>query len=305
MAAMIVASLLIGAASMSVSLDDPRSVMLLLESRIPRTLAVLLTGAALAVAGVVMQQIVQNRFVGPDTVGTSESAALGLLLVTIYLPTMPIWGKMLCASLSALAGTALFVQIARRIPPHNFMMVPLVGIIFAGVVQSVVSFIAWQTDLVQYIGIWLMTGEFSGVLAGRYEMLWIAGIGAALSWFVADQFAILGLGREASTGLGLNYDRIVRLGLIVVAVTTAMIVATVGAIPFIGLIVPNIVVRFMGDNLRRSIPVIAWFGACLTLACDLLARTIRPPFEIPVGSILGVIGAAIFLVLLYRRRRYV
>lgn len=297
------ASLMTGAASVDVfaAPSDPWAMLVLMESRLPRTLAVLLTGAALAVAGMLLQALVRNRFVGPDTVGTGESAALGLLAITLLAPGAPIWVKILTAAASAMAGTALFVAVIRRLPPRELMLVPITGIVLSGVIGSVVTYIAWQTDLIQLITTWLMTGEFSGVIAGRYEILWIAGGAAALAWFAADRFAILGLGEEVATGLGLGTKGVMRLGLAVVSLVTAMVVATVGMIPFIGLVVPNIVSRIMGDNLRQSLPMVAAAGAALLMACDLIGRLVRYPFEIPVGTVMGFVGAGIFLFILYRK----
>ncbi|MTH77585.1 ABC transporter permease [Paracoccus aestuariivivens] len=297
------ASLTIGAASISIleASRDPWAALILMQSRLPRTLAVILTGAALAVAGVVLQALVRNRFVGPETTGTAESATLGLLAVTIVFPASPLWAKMVAASVAAMLGTALFVAVIRRLPVREVMLVPIAGLVLSGVIGSVATFVGWQTDLLQYVNGWLLSGEFSGVLAGRYELLWVAAAAAGLAWFAADRFAILGLGDNVATGLGLSPASVMRLGLAVVAVVTAMVITTVGLIPFVGLVVPNIVARIMGDNLRASIPVVAVFGAVLLLACDLLGRLIRYPYEIPVGTILGVVGAAIFLWLLYRR----
>lgn len=300
-------SLLIGAAKFDLLAagSDPWATMLLLESRVPRTLSVVLTGAALAVAGMVMQQLVRNKFVGPSSTGTTESAALGLLLITICVPNAPIWLKMIAASLAAMAGTALFMAVIRRLPVREVMLVPIAGMILAGVIGSVVTFIGWQTDLMQYIGTWLMTGEFSGVVAGRYEMLWFAGAAAAAAWFAADRFAILGLGEHVARGLGLNPKPVMRLGLVVVSVVSAMVVVTVGMIPFVGLVIPNLVSRTMGDDLRATLPVVAAAGALLVLACDILGRVLRYPYEIPVGTVLGVLGSIIFLILLYRPPRHV
>lgn len=295
-------SILVGAATLDLSalVSDPRAMLILTVSRLPRTLAVILTGAALAIAGVVMQQLVRNRFVEPGTTGTAEGAALGLLAVTLIAPAAPIWVKMAVASLGALAATALFLRLIRRLPPREVLLVPLVGIVLAGVLGAVVTFIGWQTDLLQMVGIWLMTGEFSGVLAGRYELLWIAAAAAAAAWVAADRFAILGLGREAATGLGLNPEAVMRLGLLVVSTVTALVIVTVGMIPFVGLVVPNIVARRMGDNLRVTLPVTAAGGAVLVLACDIVGRLLRAPYEIPAGTVLGVVGSLIFLWLLYR-----
>jgi len=293
------ASLLVGVANLS-----GHEGLILTVSRLPRTLAVILTGAALAVAGVVMQQLVRNRFVEPGTTGTGEAAALGLLAVTLLAPGAALWVKMLAASAGGLLGTAVFLWMIRRLPPQEVLMVPLAGLVWSGVLGALVLHIGWQTDLLQLVGIWLMTGEFSGVIAGRYELLWIAGGAATLALFAADRFAILGLGEGVARGLGLNPVAVMRLGLVVVAVVTALVMATVGMVPFVGLVVPNIVSRIMGDNLRASLPVTALGGAALLLACDILGRLVIFPYEIPVGSILGVIGAGLFLYLLWRAPRH-
>ncbi|PJF08813.1 ABC transporter permease [Pseudorhodobacter sp. MZDSW-24AT] len=273
-------------------------------SRLPRTLAVMLTGAALAVAGVVMQQLVRNRFVEPGTTGTGEAAALGLLTVTLIAPGAALWVKMLAATAAGLLGTAAFLALIRRLPPQEVLLVPIAGLVWSGVLGAMVLHIGWQTDLLQLVGIWLMTGEFSGVIAGRYELLWLAGLAAALAIFAADRFAILGLGDGVARGLGLNPRSVMRLGMVVVALVTALVMATVGMVPFIGLVVPNIVSRVMGDNLRASLPVTALGGAALLLACDILGRLVIHPYEIPVSAVLGVCGSALFLWLLWRAPRH-
>jgi iron complex transport system permease protein len=303
LAALMLASLTVGAASVDLRgvLRDPQAMLVLLESRLPRTLAVTLTGAALSVAGVLIQVLVRNRFVGPDTAGTAEGAALGLLAITILAPASALWLRMGAAALGAMAATALFVTVIRRLPPREVMLVPIAGLVLSGVLGSVVTFIGWQTDLMQYVGAWLYSGEFSGVISGRYELLWIAGLAAGLAWLAADRFAILALGDQVATGLGLSTAAVMRLGLVVVSVVTAMVVTSVGMIPFVGLVVPNLVSRIMGDNLRASLPIVALAGALLVLSCDLIGRLAIHPYELPAGLILGILGAGLFLWLLHRR----
>ncbi len=293
--ALAAASVLIGVASLAGG-----DLLVLTVSRLPRTAAVMLTGAALAVAGVVMQQLVRNRFVEPGTTGTGEAAALGLLAITLLAPGAPLWLRMGVATLAGLAGTALFLAMIRRLPPQEVLLVPLAGLVWSGVLGAMVLHIGWQTDLLQYVAIWMMTGEFSGVIAGRYELLWLAGLAAGLALLAADRLAILGLGDGVARGLGLNPAAVMRLGLVVVAVVTALVMATVGMVPFLGLVVPNIVARVMGDNLRASLPVTALGGAALLLACDIIGRLLIYPYEIPVGAVLGVVGAVLFLWLLWR-----
>ncbi|WP_108263597.1 ABC transporter permease [Mangrovicoccus ximenensis] len=296
---LVAASILVGAASMSPVqlLSDPEGLKLLLLSRLPRTAAAMLSGASMAVAGVIMQLLVRNRFVEPGTTGTVEAAMLGLLAVTMLAPGVPILGKMGISAGAALIGMAGFLALIRRLPPEEPLMVPLVGIIYSGIIGAGTTFIAYQADLLQYLGTW-MNGEFSGVLAGRYELLWLAGLVAGLAYLFADRFTIAGLGETASIGLGLNYVQTLWIGMITVSVVTAMVVVTVGAVPFVGLVVPNIVARIMGDNLRASLPVMAGMGAGLVLASDVLGRIIRFPYEIPAGTIFGAVGAAVFLWLL-------
>ncbi|MFD1212956.1 ABC transporter permease [Arthrobacter sp. GCM10027362] len=271
-------------------------------SRVPRTLAVVLAGTAVAVAGLIMQLMARNRFVEPSTVGTVESATLGTLVVTVAAPAAPLMAKMGVASLFALAGTGLFLAVLRRLPARNTLLVPLVGIMLGGVIASVATFFAYRFDLLQTLNNW-MIGDFSGVLRGRYELLWIVAALTLIGYIAADRFTVAGMGADFTTNLGMNYKAIMRLGLTLVALISAVVVTTVGAVPFLGLVVPNIVSLVFGDNLRRAVPWTAVFGAGFVLACDIAGRTIRYPYEVPVGMVMSVVGAVIFLFLLLRTRR--
>ncbi|MBB3900325.1 ABC transporter permease [Roseococcus suduntuyensis] len=276
------------------------ALQLLLVSRIPRTLSIVLAGAALGVAGLVMQLLARNRFVEPSTAGTAEAASLGLLAAMVLTPEMPILGKMLLASGFALAGTALFLGLLRRIPLRSVLVVPLMGLMLGAVIDSVTTFLAYRFDMLQSVNAWT-AGDFSGVLEGRYELLWVALLLTLAAYAVADRLTLAGMGEAFTTNLGVNHARILALGLGIVAMVTAAVVVTVGMIPFLGLVVPNLVSMFMGDHARRSIPWIAVAGAAFLLACDLLGRLLLYPYEIPVGTVAGVIGAALFLHLLFRR----
>ncbi|SFD78010.1 ABC transporter permease [Roseivivax sediminis] len=290
-------SLAVGVGTLSA---DAEGLWLVAISRAPRTAAALLTGAGLAVAGVIMQMLARNRFVEPATAGTGQAAGLGLVAITLLAPAAALWLKMAGATAAALIGTAGFLALVRRLPPEAPLLVPLTGIVYGGILGAATTFLAFERDLMQYIDIW-MNGEFSGVMLGRYEFLWISGALTALAFAYARRFTIAGMGEEASTGLGLDYRRIMALGLAIVSIVTAVTVVTVGLVPFVGLVVPNIVSRMRGDNLAATLPLVALSGAGLVLACDILGRVLRYPFEVPVGTILGVLGAAVFLWLLHAR----
>ncbi len=278
-----------------------RAFGILMASRVPRTIALILAGTSLAVAGLLMQMLTRNRFVEPSTAGTVEAASLGMLAAVLLMPQSSILVRMLVSSGFALAGTALFLLILSRVPLRSVIVVPLVGLMLGGVIQAVATFLAYRYDLLQALGAW-QTGDFSVVLRGRYELLWIAFALAIAAYVAADRFTVAGMGEDFTTNLGLPYRRLMVLGLVIVATVTASVVSTVGIVPFLGLVVPNVVSLFLGDNMRRTLPVVAFSGAGLLLVCDLIGRTIRPPYEIPIGTVFGVIGSAMFLALLLSRR---
>lgn len=281
---------------------DDQQLLVLFAARIPRTIAVLLAGAALALGGLLMQLLVRNRYVEPGTVGTPESATVGILAVTLLYPAASVPVKMVVAMVAALLGTWLFTTLVRSLPPTApIVAVPLVGIMLGGVISAGTTFVAYHFDLLQALGTW-MAGDFAGVLRGRYELLWLLGGVGAVVWFFADRFTVASLGKDMAIGLGLNYRTTVNLGLGLVALASAITLVVVGSIPFIGLIVPNLVSMWLGDNLRRNIVWCALFGSGFVLLCDLLARTVNHPYEIPVGVISGVLGGLTFLVLLLSGR---
>jgi len=208
--------------------------------------------------------------------------------------------KTLVASILALAGTSFFMMTAHRLPPTQPYLVPLFALVYGGVIGALVTFIGWQTDLLQFVDIWT-NGEFSGVVRGRYELLWGTAVMVAVAWWVADRLTVLSLGRDVSIGLGLSYQRTLQFGLVIVSVISALTVVIVGIIPFVGLVVPNLVSRVMGDNLRGTIPWVGLSGAMLVLGCDVLGRVLRYPYEIPVATVMGVVGAFLFLRLMFAR----
>lgn len=303
-------SLLVGVSDVSVTTllrlfshnDDDLATQVLVASRVPRTLALLLAGSAMAVAGLLMQMLARNHYVEPTTMGTAESAGMGMLIGILWWPDMPVFGKMGLAAVFALAGTALFLAVLRRIRLRSALIVPLVGLVLSGVIESATTFIAYRFDLMQAARSW-MTADFSAIVQGRYEMLWLSLGITVLAMLAADRFTVAGMGQEFATNLGLNYKRLVAQGVLVVAVVTASVIVTVGIIPFVGLIVPNLVRLVVGDNVRKSVLWVAWAGALMALACDLIGRVVIAPYEIPIGTVMGVLGSAMFLALLLSRRK--
>ena len=271
-------------------------------SRLPRTLSLLLAGSAIAISGMLMQILSRNRFVEPATAGTNEAAALGVVAVSILAPGVPVSVRLVAAALAALIGTGAFMLILRRVPLRDPLIVPLIGIMLGGVIGAATTMLAIRHDLMQSLSS-LSTANFSGVLEGRYELLWLVGLLALVAFVAADRFTVAGLGDDVATNLGVSSGKVLALGLGVVSITVAVVVVHVGALPFLGLIVPNAVSMLLGDNVRRTAPWVALSGAGLTLLCDLIGRLVLYPFEVPAGLVMAVLGAVLFLVMLARKGR--
>lgn len=271
-------------------------------TRIPRTIALVLAGAAMAMSGLVMQLLTQNRFVEPTTTGTTEWAGLGLLAVTYFVPAATIMDRMLGAVVFAFIGTMVFFLFLRRVSLRSSLIVPIIGIMLGAVVSSVSTFFALQTDMLQSLGVWF-AGSFTDILRGQYEVLWVVVLVVVAIFLFADRLTVAGMGEEVATNVGLNYNRMVLIGTGLIAIATGVVTVVVGSLPFLGLIVPNIVSMFRGDDLRSNLPWVGLLGIGIVTVCDLIGRTIISPFEIPVSVILGIIGAIVFVTLIVRQRR--
>ncbi|MGO3146288.1 MAG: iron chelate uptake ABC transporter family permease subunit [Leucobacter sp.] len=271
-------------------------------TRVPRTIALVLAGAALATSGLVMQMLTQNRFVDATTSGTTEWAALGLLLTTLFLPGVGLVGKMAIASCSAFIGVMVFMLILRRVVIRTTLVVPLIGIMLGAVVSAFTTLIAAQFNLLQMLGSWFM-GSFTGIVRGRYEVLWVVAVVTILVFLMADRITVAGLGKDVATSVGLRYEATLIGGTALVAVAAGVTTVVVGFLPLIGLVVPNIVVLIRGDNVRSNLPWVCLGGIALVATCDLLGRVINMPFEVPVALVLGMVGSSVFIALLLRQRK--
>ncbi len=278
-------------------------IQVLVLSRIPRLISIVVAGAGLSICGLIMQRITQNRFVSPTTAGTMDSAKLGILISIIIFPGSSTLTKMTTSFIFALAGSFLFLGILRRIKYRNTVIIPLIGLMLGSVLDSITTFFAYRYDLIQNISAWLQ-GDFSMIIKGRYELLYISIPFVVLAFLYANKFTVAGMGKDFSVSLGLNYNQVVSIGLVIVALISSTVIITVGRIPFLGLIIPNLVSMYRGDNLKRSLLSTAILGAVFLLFCDILGRVIIYPYEVPIGLTVGVLGSFIFLFLLARRRSY-
>lgn len=303
-------SLFVGVANISVSdlwtIDGEQLRFwweIMLQSRVPRLISILVAGSSLAITGLIMQRITNNRFVSPTTAGTMEWCRFGVMIAILYLPdASPVW-RVGAAFVIALIGTSCFLAVISRVQRQSVVLVPLIGMMLGGVVNAGATFYAYQFDVVQNMTSWLQ-GSFTLVTEGNYELLYGSLPLMALAYIYADLFTIAGMGRNAAVTLGLNHANIMRLGLVIVSVISSVTIVEVGYLPFIGLIVPNLVSIFRGDNVKKILFDTAWLGALLVLMCDVAGRMAIAPYEIPIGVILSIVGGVIFLLLLINRKTY-
>ncbi|MCE5023347.1 ABC transporter permease [Staphylococcus simulans] len=275
---------------------------ILVSSRIPRTVSIIISGSSLALAGLIMQQMMQNKFVSPTTAGTMEWAKLGILISLIFFPQAHILIKLLFAMVLSIGGTFFFMKLIQIIRFKDVIFVPLLGIMIGGIISSLTTFVALRTNALQSIGNWL-NGNFAIITSGRYEVLYLSIPLLIVTYIFANYFTIAGMGKDFSHNLGVNYDRIMMFSLTITATMTALVVVTVGTLPFLGLIVPNIVSIYRGDHLKNALPHTAVLGAIFVLVSDILGRVIVYPYEINIGLTIGVFGTLIFLVMLFKGSR--
>ena len=300
-----VCSLFIGVHSISLAdlingNEDKIYVFMLI--RVPRLISIIIAGVALSIAGVIMQQISSNKFVSPTTAATIDSAKLGVLVATLLFSSATIVEKMIISLIFSILGTVIFMKVLDKVKFKNIVFVPLVGIMVGNVIGSITDFVAYKYNMVQNMTSFLQ-GDFSMIIKGKYELLFLTIPLLIISFMYAKKFTIVSMGEEISSNLGISYKKVVQVGVIIVALISSLVVITVGNIPFIGLIVPNIVSMFKGDNLSKNIGITAICGGIFVLVCDMIGRVVIHPYEMPIGTTVGVIGSGIFLFLILRRAK--
>ena len=276
---------------------DGMELKIFLLARIPRLLAILCTGVGMSVAGLIMQQLCMNKFVSPSTGATIQSAQFGILLSLVFIPTIGLWGRVLLAFATSILGTWIFVWFIQKIQFKNTVLVPLIGIMFGNVLGGITNFIAYKFEVTQQLSTYFV-GSFALIIKGNYELVWLAVPLVIIAFIFANYFNIVGMGKDFSQNLGVNYKLVLFLGLTIASMITASVVTVVGQISYIGLIIPNIVAMFKGDKIKGTLVDTALLGALFVLICDMIARSVIMPYELPIELIVGIIGSIMFIAML-------
>lgn len=276
--------------------------LVFLTTRIPRTASLILAGSTISICGLVMQQLLQNKFISPTTAGTMDSARVGILIVMLFFPNASLLFRSAVAFLFAFCGTLIFLLLARIIGYKEQITLPLVGIMFGNIIGSAATFFAYQFQLVQNMSSWLQ-GNFSTVSKGSYELIYLTLPIFLFVYLFAYQMTIAGLGEDFAKNLGLSYRNLQTLGILLIAFASGVTLITVGSIPFLGVIVPNLVSMMLGDQVKNTLIPTALFGSLFLLICDIIARLVVAPYEVSVSLVVGILGSVFFGWLLIKKGR--
>ncbi|WP_173861966.1 ABC transporter permease [Floricoccus penangensis] len=281
---------------------DSQQLMMLNKVRLPRTISLILAGGMVSISGKVMQHMMQNKFVSAGTIGMMDSARLGILVAMLFFPASTILLKSTFAFIFAFISSLTFLALSRLLPKGDEMILPLAGIMYGNIIGSVAIFFAYQFQIIQNLSSWLQ-GNFSTIMKGQYELIYLTVPVFIALYLMAYKITVLGLGDEVAASLGMNYKLIQLIVLVLVSLGSSSVLIMVGSIPFLGIIIPNLVSILYGDHLKNTLNLIWIFGSIFLVVCDILSRTLIAPYEIPVSVIVGSLGGAMFIFFLLRRMR--
>ena len=266
-------------------------------SRIPRTLALLLAGSSLAISGLIMQKISANPFVSPQTTITMDAVKFGVLCGLLLGLSAPM--RLVLAVFSASVLTLIFLTLSKRVASVDTLTIPVLGIIFGSVLSALTAMIAMHFDLNQTLDGFFNKG-FSAIFKGNYEILLLNGGLLLIAHSYYKRFSILALGRDVAQNFGLNTKRVTTLGIVLISSMSCVVMVSVGTIPFVGLLIPNLVALAFDDSVKGMFVDTILASSVFVLMCDILARFLVQPYEIPIVLVSGALGGILFLILVMR-----
>ena len=274
---------------------------IVLLARLPRTCGCVLAGAALAVSGAVIQSVLSNPLAAPNVIGVNAGAGLAVAVCSALAPAVP---KLIPAAafIGALLAVLLVLFLSERTGASRITLV-LSGVAISGVFSALIdAAVTFAPDaLTGYTD--FRIGGFSGLAMSRLSpAVWMIAAALLIIISLSNELDLLMLGAETAASLGMNVKLYRILLLTLAAMLAGAAVSFAGLLGFVGLIVPHIMRRLVGETARALIPACALGGAVVLTLCDLLARLLFAPFELPVGIVLSLLGGPFFIGLLLRQR---
>ena len=291
----------------SVPFSENVDAQIFFVARLPRVLAGALVGAALATAGVVFQAMLRNPLATPFTLGVSAGSSLGAMLAILFGASATL-GPLSAVPLASLAGALLAAGVVYALAtrpgrPISTSVLLLAGVTLNSFFSALILFAQFLADYAQVYRAarWLMgdldVGGF-GPLGGALPLVIAA---FAMFALLPGSLNLLSVGKDAAASRGVDVARSQRLAFASASLATSAAVSLAGPIGFVGIVVPHLVRLLVGVDHRIVLPASALFGAAFLVGCDLIARTLLAPVEIPVGVVTALIGGPFFLWLLVRR----
>jgi len=291
----------------TVSFADNVDAQIFFIARLPRVLAAAVVGCGLAVSGVVFQALLRNPLASPDTLGVSAGASLGAMLAITWHADFTFFGisavplASFAGSLGAM-GIVLGLSVARRRGAGTTVLL-LAGVALTALLSAVVRFVQFLADATGTLQTarWLMgsldVGSYTAIAAALLPMA-AALVGMATLPRVLD---LISVGTESAAARGVDVEGIERLALLCASLATGAAVSLAGPVAFVGIVVPHLVRLMAGADHRVVLPASGFFGAAFLVACDLVARTMFAPVELPVGIVTAIVGGPFFLWLLFHQ----
>lgn len=280
---------------------DSKAFRIIRYVRFPRTVAAVLAGSALAVSGAITQTVLNNALASPRVIGVNSGAGLFIMICMVAFPNsyslLP-----LAAFLGALLTALLVYFIANQTGASRITII-LVGTAISSIFTALIDTLNTLNPDAMVNASAFMIGGLAGVSENSINFAkWYILIGIIAAWLLSFDMNILQLGDETAASVGLNIKRVKFMLLTIAALLAGAAVSFVGLIGFVGLIVPHGVRFIIGEDNRFLIPACAVFGAGFVLICDLGARLLFAPFELPLGILMSFLGGPIFLYLVLKKR---
>lgn len=270
--------------------------------RLPRMIAAVLAGSGLSVSGVLLQSVTGNDLAGPNIIGVNAGAGFSIILLMFFFPSA-VYLFPLVSFCGAFFTTLLIVSISAGINRSKSTVV-LAGVAVTAILNAGISFLSLLNPDVlvsySYFSVGGLSGVMTNELVGPALMIFPC---ILLSIFLSRRIDTLCLGDSIAASLGVNVGRLRILSLMIASACAAAVVSFAGLLGFVGLIVPHMARKLVGQGMLFLVPVSALLGAILVLAADLLGRTLFSPTELPVGIVMALIGAPFFFWLLIRQKR--
>lgn len=283
--------------------NETLELMLVRDVRIPRALAVLLTGGILGVTGSMIQGVTRNPIAEPSILGVSQGATLVIAIFYATGITISTKNVMIASFIGALiTGIIVLGFISKKANNQSITKILLAGTAMSTFFMSLTTIIGLLSNQSQMIGFWV-SGGFRNASWADFTLVFVAGvIGLIIAILLAPKINILNLGDDVAIGLGQNPEKIRTVTLLVMIPMCAAAVAVGKNIAFVGLIVPQIVKKILGEDYRRNIPCSFLLGAVLLTYADVAARMLFNPYEVPIGIFTALIGVPFFISIARKER---